>query len=184
VAQTLRIQANQRLLLSGGMGAMGFALPAAIGAVLGTQQRCIVIAGDGGIQMNIQELEILKRRQLNIKIIVMNNFNLGMVRQFQEIYFDNRCPSTVSDYSVPDLAALARAYGISGQTETDITQTPEALRRLLSIPGPGLLDVHIPQARTVEPKLMVDRPIEDMYPFVPREELAANMLIPVLHSTI
>jgi acetolactate synthase I/II/III large subunit len=184
VAQTLEVKAQQRLLLSGGMGAMGFALPAAIGAAIATGKRVVVIAGDGGIQMNIQELEILKRRNLNIKIVVMNNFNLGMVRQFQEIYFDKRCPSTVTDYSVPDLAAIATAYGIRGTTIKHTQDVELALKELLSDDTPALLDVHMPLATVVEPKLMVDRPIEDMYPFVERDELKQNMSIPLWETSV
>jgi acetolactate synthase I/II/III large subunit len=184
VAQTLRIRGQQRLLLSGGMGAMGFALPAAIGATIATSKRVVVIAGDGGIQMNIQELEILKRRNLNIKVLVMNNFNLGMVRQFQEIYFDKRCPSTVSDYSVPNLAAIATAYQIRGTTIKNTQDVELTLKGLLSDDAPALLDIHMPVATVVEPKLMVDRPIEDMYPFVPREELTQNMAIPLWETSL
>lgn len=84
VAQSLDTKKNQRVLFSGGMGAMGFALPVAIGASIATDKRVVAIAGDGGIQMNIQELEVIKRRNLPIKIFVLNNKNLGMVRQFQE----------------------------------------------------------------------------------------------------
>ena len=181
VAQSWQVQAEQRVLFSGGMGAMGFALPASIGATLATSKRCIVLCGDGGLQMNIQELEVLKRRNLPIKIIVLNNFNLGMVRQFQEIYFDNRCPSTLDDYSVPNFEAIAKAYGIGGQTlreaeSLSLEEIDTVIQAFLADNAPALLDIHLPVATTVEPKLIVNKPIEDMYPFLPEKDLASLML--------
>ncbi|MDQ7068658.1 MAG: thiamine pyrophosphate-dependent enzyme [Sulfurimonas sp.] len=128
VAQSLHTTQNQRVLFSGGMGAMGFALPSAIGAAIASDKRVVAIAGDGGIQMNIQELEILKRRQLPIKIFVLNNQNLGMVRQFQELYFDEKYSGTVNDYSVPDLVSIAKAYGLNARNINNLENIDEELK--------------------------------------------------------
>lgn len=176
-AQSLNTKNNQRVLFSGGMGAMGFALPTAIGACIASAKRTIVIAGDGGIQMNIQELEVLKRRNLPIKIFVLNNKNLGMVRQFQELYFDKKYLGTVNDYSVPDLVKVAQAYGLKARLITDIENIEVELEKIFSEDSPELITIELPeQMTTVEPKLIVNKPIEDMHPFLNKDELHSLMI--------
>lgn len=178
VAQSLETKDQQRVLFSGGMGAMGCALPTAIGATLGNGKRSIVIVGDGGFQMNIQELEIIKRRHLPIKIFIMNNTNLGMVRQFQELYFDKNYIGTKKDYSVPNFENIGNAYGIPSSTASTHDEIYRKIEELLSDDEPAILDIRlIEQMTTVEPKLIVNKPIEDMYPFLDREEFAEQMII-------
>lgn len=177
-AQSLHIKANQRVLFSGGMGAMGFALPSSIGATVASQERVVVIAGDGGIQMNIQELEVIKRRNLPIKIFVLNNQNLGMVRQFQELYFDEKYSGTINDYSVPNLVAIVKAYGIHARDINDINNIDSELKDIFSTNKPELINIILDESMTtVEPKLIVNKPIEDMYPFISKEELEKLMII-------
>jgi acetolactate synthase-1/2/3 large subunit len=177
VAQSFETHYNQRVLFSGGMGAMGFALPIAIGSSIATNKTSIVIVGDGGIQMNIQELEVIKRRDLPIKIFVLNNKSLGMVRQFQEIYFDKKYLGTINDYSVPDLTSIAQAYGISS-LNIDIKDIDSQLENIFSTNKPELINIQLEQTMTtVEPKLIVNKPIEDMYPFLDRKEFLENMII-------
>jgi len=183
VAQSLDMKNNQRVLFSGGMGAMGCALPTAIGAVLSGKKRAIVIVGDGGFQMNIQELEILKRRNLSIKIFVMNNANLGMVRQFQEIYFEENYAGTKKDYTVPDFEKIAMAYGIKSCTTTDINKTFQIIKKALETDTPELVNIKLVESlTTVEPKLIVNKPIEDMYPFLDRDEFNSNMIVKPLED--
>lgn len=182
-AQSLNTKSTQRVLFSGGMGAMGFALPASIGACIASGKRTIVIAGDGGIQMNIQELEVIKRRNLPIKIFVLNNKNLGMVRQFQELYFDKRYSGTVDDYSVPDLVAIAKAYGIDSKLITDMSSIDKELEIIFSNDQPELINIEFPiQMTTVEPKLIVNKPIEDMHPFLDKKDLHSLMIIKPLEE--
>lgn len=182
-AQSLTTRNNQRVLFSGGMGAMGFALPAAIGACMATSKRTVVIAGDGGIQMNIQELEVIKRRNLPIKIFVLNNRNLGMVRQFQELYFDKKYLGTIDDYSVPNLVAIANAYGIKSKKIDDMSMLESELEIIFSNNEPELINVELPiQMTTVEPKLIVNKPIEDMHPFISKEELHSLMIVKPLEE--
>jgi len=182
-AQSLNTKATQRVLFSGGMGAMGFALPTAIGACIATKDRTIVIAGDGGIQMNIQELEVLKRRNLPIKIFVLNNKNLGMVRQFQELYFEKKYLGTVDDYSVPNFAKIAQAYGIDSRTISDVKNIEIELKDIFSNTHPELINIELPmQMTTVEPKLIVNKPIEDMHPFINKNELHSLMIIKPLEE--
>ncbi len=163
-AQSLKLKKGQRVFFSGGMGSMGFSLPAAIGAAVASNKRAVVITGDGGLQMNIQELEILKRRNLPVKVIVMNNFSLGMVRQFQEIYFENRCLSTVEDYSAPDFASVAQAYGIKGVCSSIKGNWEECLKTFMEDDSAGIFDVHLDSKTIVEPKLIYKTSLEDTIP--------------------
>ena len=182
-AQSLNIKATQRVLFSGGMGAMGFALPASIGACIGSNKRTVVIAGDGGIQMNIQELEVINRRKLPIKIFVLNNKNLGMVRQFQELYFDKKYLGTIDDYSVPNLVDIAKAYAIKARKIDDISKLEIELKDIFSSNEPELINIELPvKMTTVEPKLIVNKPIEDMHPFISKDELSSLMIIKPLEN--
>ena len=182
-AQSLNIKATQRVLFSGGMGAMGFALPASIGACIGSNKRTVVIAGDGGIQMNIQELEVINRRKLPIKIFVLNNKNLGMVRQFQELYFDKKYLGTIDDYSVPNLVDIAKAYAIKARKIDDISKLEIELKDIFSSNDPELINIELPvEMTTVEPKLIVNKPIEDMHPFISKDELSSLMIIKPLEN--
>ncbi|QUL54476.1 thiamine pyrophosphate-binding protein [Paenibacillus tritici] len=173
-SQSFKLSGHQRLLNSGGMGAMGFAVPAAIGASLATGEETLVIAGDGGFQLNIQELDTIVRLNLPIKIVVMNNSSLGMVRQFQDLYFEGRQQSTVNPN--PSFIKIVEAYAIPAyqmNTMEDIHQ----LEQFLSTNGPAFIEVKLEKKTEVHPKLVVNRPIEDMYPYLDREELKKIMLI-------
>ncbi len=113
VAQAMPIDKNKRLINCGGYGSMGFSLPAAIGSSYAKKNTMVIsINGDGGIQMNIQELQTIVRDNLPIKIIIFNNNCLGMIRRLQERIFDNRTFASVSGYSVPNYSAIAKAYNI------------------------------------------------------------------------
>ncbi|TAM55222.1 MAG: thiamine pyrophosphate-binding protein [Paraburkholderia sp.] len=123
-AQGLRLGDNQAVHYSGGMGAMGFALPAALGIASISKHKTIVISGDGSIQVNVQELDTLHRRDSDLAIIVLNNHSLGMVKNFQDMYFDGRNQSTRQGYSCPSFTDLARAYGIKA-LHGDVPKTVE-----------------------------------------------------------
>lgn len=175
-AQSYRLRKGQRMLIAGGMGAMGFALPAGIGAVMvAPGNRAIVIAGDGGIQINIQELDTIAKHRLPVKIFIMNNGCLGMVRQFQDMYFEGRRQSTVKGYNCPDLIAIAEAYGIPTRTIKTHDEAEAITSEVMGNGEPMLVDVKIDQASCVNPKLEFNKPIEDMSPYLSKEELDANM---------
>jgi acetolactate synthase-1/2/3 large subunit len=177
-AQSFRLKAGQRMLISGGMGAMGFALPAALGAAKADPgKRVIVIAGDGGIQVNIQDFETVVQHNLPIKIFVMNNCCLGMVRQFQDMYFGGRRQSTVIGYGSPDFCKVAQAYGIPAFRIANKVEAEGVMRQALEKEGSVVVDVRLDQSTCVNPKLVVNRPIEDMSPHLERDELAKEMLI-------
>ena len=166
-AQSLELQPEQRFLTSGGMGSMGFALPAAIGASLCDRTRpTVLIAGDGGFQSNIQELQTVVRNQLPIKMVIINNNCHGMVRQFQESYFDARYQSTLWGYSAPDFSRVAKAYGIDTQTVKDNAEVEGAIRWLWESPSePGLLQVVVDTYANALPKIAYGHPITEMEPF-------------------
>ena len=165
-AQSFDLGPSQRFLTSGGMGAMGFALPAALGAAAVTAPRpVLVIAGDGGFQTNIQELQTVIREAFPIKIVVINNRCHGMVRQFQQSYFDERYQSTLWGYSAPDFAAVARAYGLDAIRVENVQDVPAAVEGLWADPQrPALLEVIVDTYTNVYPKMAFGRPITEMEP--------------------
>ena len=163
-AQSLDLTPGQRFLTSGGMGSMGFALPAAIGAAMATQKPVMVIAGDGGFQCNIQELQTVARNQLPLRMVVIDNHCLGMVRQFQESYFDGRYQSTMWGYSAPDFVRVAEAYGIQARVARAPEEVDAAAQWLGQAKGPALLHVHVDARANAYPKIAFGRPITDMEP--------------------
>jgi len=177
-AQSFDVKEEQRVLFSGGLGAMGFALPAAIGATLGSQKRAIVIVGDGGFQMNIQELEILSRRDLPIKIFIMNNAILGMVRQMQTEFLNKNYIGTQKDYSVPNFKKIGEAYNIKSHTVSDMDDIEKIIQTSLQTNTCELIDIQLSDFKhLVEPRLAGNRPMEDMAPFLDRAEFKKQMVI-------
>jgi acetolactate synthase-1/2/3 large subunit len=135
---------------SGGLGTMGFALPAAIGAKFGAPDRTVVaIAGDGGIQMTIQELGTIMQYQTDVKIIILNNNFLGMVRQWQELFNDRRY--SFVDITSPDFVQVAKGYHIEGEKVVARTDLKSALKRMLDHSGAYLLEVIVGKENNVFP---------------------------------
>jgi len=166
-AQSLELDGGTRFLTSGGMGAMGSALPMALGAALaGGGRPVVMVAGDGAFQLNLQELETVRRNALPIKLVVLNNRCHGMVRQFQETYFDERYQSTLWGYSTPDFARVAQAYGLSAAAVSEPGDLVAAVERLWADPDePYLLEVAIDTMANAYPKIAFGHPITEMEPF-------------------
>ena len=163
-AQSLDLLANQRFLTSGGMGSMGFGLPAAIGACFASGPT-VVVAGDGGFQCNIQELQTVRRNCLPIKIVVLNNRCHGMVRQFQESYFKGRYQSTFWGYDTPEFDKIASAYRIPSGHVDRAEDVDAALTRMTADPqSPYLLEVTIETMANAYPKLAFGRAFGEMEP--------------------
>lgn len=182
--QSFRLKKGQRLLMSGGMGSMGFSLPAAIGAAIACPgRRVLSICGDGGVQVNIQDMDSLSGRKLPVKVILMNNSCLGMVRQFQDLYFNGRRQSTLVGYHCPDLKRVIEAYGVPGRVVRDMSGVPSALRSAMAAKGPFLVEVKLTPETGVEPKLEFNRPMEDMSPYMSREKLRQAMIVKPLPET-
>ncbi len=149
-------------LTSGGHGAMGFDLPVAIGAQrVDPHQRVLCFVGDGSLQMNIQELATIVSYALPVKIVVLDNHRLGIVSQFQKLNWQ-RDP-TCGDKWNPDFAAIARAWGLSARTVTDVTDIERAGRWLLDVPGPALLHCVVDPAEDVSPMLLGGQTMDQMW---------------------
>lgn len=166
VAQSYEIGDHQQILSSGGMGAMGYSLPSAIGACFANGNKPVAaIAGDGGFQINIQELQTIVRNQLPIKIIILNNQCLGMIRQFQDSYFDSCYQSTVWGYNAPDFAKVALAYNIKSFSIKLPEEIEMGLDKLWEDPTrPFLLEVSIDIHTNVYPKMIFGSPLTKMEP--------------------
>lgn len=169
VAQSFQLKESQEMLFSGGHGAMGYSLPAAIGAYYGNGRRPVVsFNGDGGLQMNIQELQYIFKEQLPIKIIVLNNVSLGMIRHFQKMYFDGRYVHTNDNggYTVPDFCKIANAYGIKSFKISEINQLDQID---FNDNKPVLINIMLEHFTYVFPKLEFGKPNQDQEPLLNRE---------------
>jgi acetolactate synthase-1/2/3 large subunit len=163
VAQHYQFKHPRQHLSSGGLGTMGFGLPAAIGAQFAfPTSRVVTISGDGSIMMNIQELQTIKRYNLPVKVVLFDNNALGMVRQWQELFFEKRF-SEVDLSDNPDFARLAEAFGIPAITVRQKSEVPDAIERVLNTDGP--LFVHV----------LID-PLENVWPLVPPGKNNSQMM--------
>ena len=163
-AQRLRLSKQQAVHYSGGMGAMGFALPVAIGISIASNTKTIVITGDGGLQINIQELDTIKRLNLNITIIVLNNRALGMVKNFQDMYFDGRDYSTKRGYSCPNFEKIADSYGITSLKITDFSGFEKAMVEMKNTKGPLLVNVCMDNTFECRPRLTFGTKLDSQIP--------------------
>ncbi|MFH1242280.1 MAG: biosynthetic-type acetolactate synthase large subunit [Pseudomonadota bacterium] len=162
-AQYYRFDQPNHFVTSGGLGCMGFGLPAAIGVQLACPDKLVVdVAGDGSIQMNIQELATAVQYGLPVKVVILNNGFLGMVRQWQELFYDKRYACTGMDHA-PDFVKLAQAYGAVGLRATEPSDVEAILNEGLSTNGPVLMDF------AVEPE-------ENVYPMVPAGAALTEMM--------
>lgn len=150
------------LVTSGGLGTMGFGLPAAIGAQIGKPDHLVVnIAGDGSIQMNIQELVTLRNNKLPVKIVILNNGFLGMVRQWQELFYNNKHAFTDLSNN-PDFVAVAEAFGIKGMRVEKHAEVEPTLKAMIAHKGPVLVDVRIDREENVFPMVPAGEAINRM----------------------
>lgn len=164
VAHTLRLNHGQSMHHSGGLGSMGFAIPAAIGVCNAGDKPVIVITGDGGAQLNIQELDIIARDQLPVLVIVLNNHSLGMVRGFQEMYFEGRNSSTYWNGYTSQFKAVGEAYGITSTAVCTHDAFAAQVSLFLKSPRPTLIELMMPDARECRPRLEFGRSIDQQMP--------------------
>lgn len=172
-AQVLSIRGKQRFINSGGMAPMGYALPAAVALSIETKKGVVVIAGDGGTQINIQELNNVASRRLPITIFVFNNKSLGMIKQFQKMYFNANYFATdeKSGYSSCNFAEIARAYGIGAiQIHQNENAIPEVAKILQEPRMPLLVEFVMNYESYVYPKLEYSKPIDEIGPPLDDEE--------------
>ena len=161
-AQYYHFPEPRRWINSGGLGTMGFGLPAAMGAKVGCpDQDVVLIAGDGSIQMNIQELAACSQEGIDVKVLIMNNGCLGMVRQWQELFWEQRY-SHVDMGDFPDYVKLAEAYGATGIRLTDKSTLVDDIRAAIATPGPVVVDVRVTEEENVYPMISPGMPARDM----------------------
>ena len=161
-AQYYHFPEPRRWINSGGLGTMGFGLPAAMGAKVGCpDQDVVLIAGDGSIQMNIQELAACSQEGIDVKVLIMNNGCLGMVRQWQELFWEQRY-SHVDMGDFPDYVKLAEAYGATGIRLTAKSTLVDDIRAAIATPGPVVVDVRVTEEENVYPMISPGMPARDM----------------------
>jgi acetolactate synthase-1/2/3 large subunit len=161
-AQYYHFKRPNCFITSGGLGCMGFGLPAAIGAQMACPERTVVdVAGDGSIQMNIQEMATAMQYNLPVKVVVLNNRYLGMVRQWQELFYDKRYVATDMSYA-PDFSKLAEAYGALGLKATKPEEVDAVLKKGLKSPGPVIMDFWVDREEGVYPMVPAGAPITEM----------------------
>jgi acetolactate synthase-1/2/3 large subunit len=149
-AQWWPVRRTRSFLTSGGLGTMGFSLPAGMGAALANPEATVVVlTGDGSLLINIQELATIAENQLDVKICVLNNGHLGLVRQQQELFYGQRYVASRFD-ARPDYAAIARGFGIPACT-VRIPYEEGALEQAFAARGPMLLDIELPETENVYP---------------------------------
>ena len=163
-AQNLRLSFNQAVHYSGGMGAMGFALPVGLGIAIQSHNKVVVITGDGSLQINIQELDTLNRLGLDLAIIVLNNSVLGMVKNFQDMYFDGRDQSTQKGYSSPAFSEIATAYGIKSYRVATAADMHRVLPLIAEHKGPLLIEIMMKGATECRPRLAFGSKLDEQLP--------------------
>ncbi|MGH4123620.1 MAG: thiamine pyrophosphate-binding protein [Clostridium sp.] len=168
VAQAFKVKEKQSVYFSGGHGSMGYSLPAAIGAYYGTGRPVISINGDGGVQMNIQELQFVRRENLPITIVVINNFALGMIRYFQEMNFNGNYTQTTADsgYTVPNFEAITKAYGLAYYKVKELEDIEQIDFNSME---PSLIEVQLPMNTYLHPKFAFNKPNQDQEPAIDRK---------------
>ena len=161
-AQYYHFDRPSRFITSGGLGVMGFGLPAAIGAQVGAPGEMVVdIAGDGSIQMNIQEMATAVQYNLPVKVVILNNCFLGMVRQWQELFYEKRYACTQFHHT-PDFVKLADAYGAKGLRAKTPDEVEKVLSEGLAHPGAVIMEFVVEQEECVYPMVPAGAPIKNM----------------------
>jgi acetolactate synthase-1/2/3 large subunit len=187
--QAVRVKAGLRVFNSEGLGPMGFGIPAAIGACIASGgRRTVCIDGDGGFAMNLQELEVVRRLALPIKFFVLNNGGYGSIQATQQTYFGGHFVASTrsSGLTLPNIAAVANAFDIPAMTIANHAGIREQVRAALATDGPLVCEVMVSPEQPTAPRIvsrqkadgsMESAPMEDLWPFLGREEFQSNMAI-------
>ena len=193
--QAAVMKEGQRVITNHSASPMGYCVPASVGACLGSGGPVVLVTGEGGFQMNLQELQTIVQNRLPIKIIVINNEGYHSIRMTQNSLFKGKTHVGIGDESMdlsfPDLSKIAAAYGYPYFECRNNADMPEVLKKLLAYDGYALCQVFVTKGQVTAPKAaskllpngqMVSAPLEDLAPFLPREELARNMYIPLVQE--
>lgn len=186
------VKGQQRVIADGSYGAMGYGVPAALGACLAAGRRTVLIDGDGSFLPNVQELGVAARLNLPLKIIVVNNGGYSSIRVAQQRWFGRMIAADASSgLTLPEPAALAAAFGIPSVRIDAEPELESKLAAALAAPGPVVIDVRVPPEEDRVPRVanyqkadgtMATKPLEDMFPLLDREEFLANMIVPPLED--
>jgi len=176
--QGFKVKKEQKLFSAFNHSPMGYSLPASIGASIASKKPVTCIIGDGGIQMNIQELATIARYNLPIRIFLFNNRGYGIIRQTQDTWLDSRYYASSLEFGLgfPDFREVAECYGIKTEIIKNHRELTEKIRNVLDADGPILCDVEIKPDSNIAPKLEFGRPIEDSSPLLDRREFSENMI--------
>ena len=159
-ARYYKFNSHDSHITSGGLGTMGFALPASFGAQLASERQVVAVAGDGGIQMTIQELGTIVQYAVPVKVIILNNNFLGMVRQWQQLFFEKRYAST--ELVNPNFTAIAQGYGMAAKRIDSREQLSPALDEMLAHPGPYFLEIKVETEENIFPMIPSGSSVEDI----------------------
>lgn len=176
--QGFEVKDGQKLFSAFGNSPMGYSLPAAIGASIALGNKPIIcIIGDGGIQMNIADLQTVFYYKLPIKIFVIDNNAFGIIKQFQDIWFDSQYEATCPEKgcSFPDFVKVGQAYGLKTETIANHSELEEKIKKVLASPEAVLCNVEVRPDEKIVPKLEFGKPIEDASPLLDRTEFNENM---------
>jgi acetolactate synthase I/II/III large subunit len=188
--QAYKAKPGQIAFSTGGLGAMGFGIPASIGGCIASNlRRTICVDGDGGFFMNVQELEMVTQRALPIKYFVLNNGGYASIRAMQRNHFKGNlaASSSATGLFLPDTLRIAAAHGIPALRVSDHSNLRECIQEVLGMPGPVICDVMLEPDQPIGPRTastvrpdgsIVSKPLEDLAPFLDRDEFLANMIIP------
>lgn len=184
VMQTFQVKEGQRLISALGCGPMGYALPASVGAYYaGKDKQIICITGDGGMQVNIQELQTIAHYKLPVKIFILNNKSYGIIKQFQDTYFDSKYEASAKGYSAPDFVKVGKAYGLTSLSIKNHEKLEEKIRIVLRQKGATLCDIQISPDQKIIPKLeavktrdgqYIAKPIDDQWPYLNTSSVSKN----------
>lgn len=192
--QAFKVKKGMRIFNSEALGPMGFGIPASIGACIASgRNRTICIDGDGGFIMNIQDLETVKRLNLPIKFFVLNNQGYASIRASQNNYFNKRYvgSNTSSGLTLPDYCKIAYSYGIESISIRTNSELIEKMKQVLNSEGPIICELLVNPEQITMPRIqsvqksdgsMISKPMEDLWPFLDREEFLSNMIIPVIDN--
>ena len=185
IGHALELRKGQRFLTNNGNAPMGFAMAGAMGAWIADPKRPVIaIIGDGGMNMNIQELQTLINYGIKLKVVILNNHIYGITKAYQETNFEGRMEGCGPvGYNPPDFVKVSEAYGIKAIRCERNADIDSAIKAMLQHDGPVVLDVNMHEYHVYEPRIFGwSTPIEDMYPYLPRDELKKQMHIDV-HET-
>ena len=188
--QAFKVKKGQRIFNDPGLGSMGFGLPASIGGAVASGKRTITIIGDGGLQHNIQELQTMKRLNLPVKVFVLNNNGYASIRITQNKFFNGRlvCCDPSSGLTLPDTCKVAASYGLKTEKIFGNKDLRTKVKKVLASKGPVVCEVMVDPSLQTLPKLesmvrpdgsIVSKPLEDLFPFLDRDEFKKNMIIPL-----